>query len=74
MLKYLMTSWNLKPKDLNFDFLEKSFLSKVRNIFPSFASALFYKNYLKGRNFGEKKIWRTWRFLWKTAKLNSRQI
>ena len=30
--------------------------------------------YLKGRNFGGKKIWRIWRFLPKTAKLNSRQI
>ena len=30
--------------------------------------------YLKGRNFGGKKIWRIWRFLPKTAKLSSRQI
>ena len=30
--------------------------------------------YLKGRNFGGKKIWRIWRFLPKTANLSSRQI
>ena len=29
---------------------------------------------LRGRNFSGKKIWRIWRFLPKTAKLNSRQI
>ena len=38
-----MTRWNLHIKDLSFDFLEndKSFRSEIKNIFPSFTSALF---------------------------------
>ena len=55
-------------------FISNIFLREKKN--GKFRTIINLKdlNYLKGRNFGWKKIWRIWRFLPKTAKLNSRQI
>ena len=60
--------WDEKNKNSWLYYFQKTFQKEL--YLDSFWPFLMY---LRGRNFGWKKIWRIWRMWWNSAKLSSRQ-